>query len=266
MPFFRLFKLTAVIAGASLAAAASAQTWPSRAIRIIVPYGGGSAPDVVARIVAEEVSPRIGQPIIIENRLGAGGKIGVDAAAKAPADGYTLLLGSKDSHGVMQHLYPGWDVNPVRDLAPISLLMRIQNTIVANKDLPASNLKELIELGKSRNLNYGSPGIGTNLHLMAELLRQNYNLQFTHIPYKTFSEVIPSTIRGELQLAALGVPPVTSFVRDGRIKAIAVTGTARSKYLPNVPTFTESGVPGFETGGWFALFAPTKRPPTRCAG
>jgi tripartite-type tricarboxylate transporter receptor subunit TctC len=245
--------------------AAFAQSWPTRPIRLIVPYGGGSAPDVIARVVAEELGPRLGQPIVVENRLGAGGKIGTEVVARAAPDGYTLLLGSKDTHGVMQHLYPKWEVDPIRDFAPISLLVRIQNTIAANKDLPASTLPELIALAKSRELNYGTPGIGTNLHLLAELLKQAQGMRLTHVPYKTFAEIIPSAMRNEIQLAVLGVPPITPFARDGRVKVIAVTGTARSKFLPNVPTFTEAGVAGFEQGGWFALFAPAKVPPEAIA-
>lgn len=237
-----------------------AQSWPARPIRLIVPYGGGSAPDVVARIVADEIAPQLGQPLVVENRLGAGGKIGTEAAAKAAPDGYTLLLGSKDTHGVMQHLYPGWEVDPPRDFAPISLLVRIQNAIIANKDLPAANLKALVALARSRELNYGTPGVGTNLHLLAELLKQTQGLQLNHVPFKTFAEIVPSAMRGEIQLAVLGVPPVTPFARDGRIKVIAVTGTQRSKFLPDVETFAEAGITGFEQGGWFALFGSAKAP------
>jgi tripartite-type tricarboxylate transporter receptor subunit TctC len=259
----RLSRAAALAATALVlvSAPAFAQNYPNRPIRVIVPYGAGSAPDVIARTAAEELAPRLGQPVVIENRLGAGGKVGTEAAARASADGYTLLLGSKDTHGVMQHLYPGWDVNPVKDFAPISLLIRIQNAIVANPAVKASDMKELIALGKAENLNYGTPGVGTNLHLLAETLRLTYGLKLTHVPYKNFGEILPATIRGDLSLAVLGVPPVTAMVRDGRLKALGVTGTARSPFLPDVPTFAERGVPGFEHGGWFALFAPAGTPP-----
>lgn len=259
----RLLRAAALAATAfALAAApALAQNFPNRPIRIIVPYGAGSAPDVIARTAAEELSPRLGQPIVVENRVGAGGKIGTEIAARAGADGYTLLLGSKDTHGVMQHLYPGWDVDPVKDFAPISLLIRIQNAIVANPAVKANDMRELVVLAKTENLNYGTPGVGTNLHLLAETLQQAYGLKLTHVPYKNFGDILPSTVRGDVSIAVLGVPPVTPLVRDGRLKALGVTGTARSPYLPNVPTFAESGVPGFEHGGWFALFAPAGTPP-----
>lgn len=254
----------AALAAAALvlaAAPALAQQFPNRPIRIIVPYGAGSAPDVIARVAADELAPRLGQPVIVDNRVGAGGKIGTEIAARAPADGYTLLLGSKDTHGVMQHLYPSWDVNPVKDFAAISLLIRIQNAIVANPAVKANDVKELIALARTENLNYGTPGVGTNLHLLAETLQLAYGLKLTHVPYRNFADILPAAVRGDLSLAVLGVPPVTAFVRDGRLKALGVTGTARSPYLPDVPTFAERGVPGFEHGGWFALFAPAGTPP-----
>jgi tripartite-type tricarboxylate transporter receptor subunit TctC len=257
--------MAALLAGAIAAilavGSAAAQTWPAKPVRIIVPYGGGAAPDVVARMVAEELSPRLGQPIVVENRVGAGGKIGTEAVARAPADGYTLLLGSKDTHGVMQHLYPGWEVDPVRDFAPVSLLVRIQNVIAVNRDLPVTDLKSLVALGRTRTLDYGTPGVGTNLHLLAESLRQASGMRLVHIPYRTVGEIVTSAVRGDIQMAVLGVPPLAPMIRDGRLRAIAVTGTARSKFLPDVPTFAEAGMRGFESGGWFALFAPAKTPP-----
>jgi tripartite-type tricarboxylate transporter receptor subunit TctC len=238
----------------------AAHAWPERPVRIVVPYGAGSAPDVIARTIGEEIAPRLGQPVIVENRLGAGGKIGTEYVARAAPDGYTVLLGSKDTHGVMEHLYPGWEVKPLRDLAPVSLLIRIQNALVANKDLPASGPRELVALAKAATLNYGTPGVGTNLHLLGEYLAQSQGLRLTHVPYKAFADILPSVMRNDVQLAVLGVPPVTPMVRDGRIKAIAVTGTARSPYLPAVPTFAEAGLEGFESGGWFALFVPAATP------
>lgn len=241
--------------------AALAQSYPTRAARIVVPYGPGTAPDAIARIVAEQLSQRLGQQFIVENRVGAGGKIGTEAVAKSAPDGYTLLLGSKDTHGVMAHLYPGWSVDPIRDFAPISLLIRIQNMIVAHPGFPASTAKELINVAKSQEgVTYGSPGVGTNLHLLGEMLRQQYDLKLAHIPYKSFAEAFPAAMRGELKLVVCGVPPAMGFLRDGRLKAIAVTGASRSPFLPNVPTFTEAGIPGYETGGWFGLLAPAGTP------
>jgi tripartite-type tricarboxylate transporter receptor subunit TctC len=255
----KLFMLALPLA--LLAGAAGAQQgYPNKPLRIVVPYGPGSAPDVVARTVGELLSPRLGQAVVIENRLGAGGKVGTEFVARAAGDGYTLLLGSKDTHGVMEHLFPGWDVKPMRDFAPVSLLVRIQNLIVANKELKAANLRELIALAKTQEINYGTPGVGTNLHLLAEMFKQMHGLKLNHIPYKTVAEIFPAVMRGEAQLAVLGVPPSAPFVRDGRLRALAATGEARTRFLPDVPTFAESGVAGFESGGWFALFAPSSTP------
>lgn len=256
------FMRSAVATFALALAAGAAQAWPERPIRIVVPYGAGSAPDVIARTIGEEISPALGQPVIVENRLGAGGKIGTEHVARASADGYTLLLGSKDTHGVMEHLYPDWDVKPLRDLAPVSLLIRIQNAVVVNNEIRASGPRELIELAKTTHLNFGTPGVGTNLHLLGEYLAQKHGLRMTHVPFKAFAEILPSVMRGDVHMAVLGVPPVTRLVRDGRIRAVAVTGTARSPYLPDVPTFAEAGLRGFESGGWFALFVPAATPAT----
>jgi tripartite-type tricarboxylate transporter receptor subunit TctC len=244
----------------SLAAGiSSAQEYPSRPVRIIVPYGAGVAPDVIGRIAGEALSARLGQPFIIENRVGAGGKIGTEVAAKSPADGYTLFLGSKDTHGVLTHLYPGWSIDPMRDFAPISLLIRIQNVLVANPRLAAASPKELAGAGQA-GLTYASPGVGTNLHLFGALLGQQLNLNLVHVPYKNFGEAFPAAVRGEINLIVCGVPPAAPLVRDGRLKALAVTGIERSRFLPDVPTFTELGIAGHETGGWFGLLAPAGTP------
>jgi len=254
--------LVALLGALVAALPAGAQDYPNRPVKIVVPYGAGVAPDVIARIAGEALSKRLGQQFIIENRVGAGGKIGTEAVAKSPADGYTLLLGSKDTHGVMVHLYPGWSVDPMRDFAPISLLIRIQNVLVANPAFPASAPKELAAASAAapKGVTYGSPGVGTNLHLFGALLGQQLGLNLVHVPYKSFGEAFPAAVRGDIDLIVCGVPPAVPLVRDGRLKAIAVTGTARSPFLPDVPTFTEAGIPGHESGGWFGLLAPAGTP------
>ena len=254
--------LVALLGALVAALPAGAQDYPNRPVKIVVPYGAGVAPDVIARIAGEGLSKRLGQQFIIENRVGAGGKIGTEAVAKSPADGYTLLLGSKDTHGVMVHLYPGWSVDPMRDFAPISLLIRIQNVLVANPAFPASAPKELAAASAAapKGVTYGSPGVGTNLHLFGALLGQQLGLNLVHVPYKSFGEAFPAAVRGDIDLIVCGVPPAVPLVRDGRLKAIAVTGTARSPFLPDVPTFTEAGIPGHESGGWFGLLAPAGTP------
>jgi len=255
-------RLLASLVALLAALSAGAQEYPNRPVRIVVPYGPGVAPDVIGRIAGEQLSRRLGPQFVIENRVGAGGKIGTEAVAKSPADGYTLLLGSKDTHGVMVHLYPGWSVDPIRDFAPISMLIRIQNVLVANPAFPASAPKDLAAASAAapKGVTYASPGVGTNLHLFGALLGRQLRLNLVHVPYKSFGEAFPAAVRGDINLIVSGVPPAVPFVRDGRLKAIAVTGTARSPFLPNVPTFTEAGIAGHETGGWFGLLAPAGTP------
>ena len=251
--------LAAVLHSPQLAAQTSA--YPNRPVRVIVPYGPGTAPDLVGRVISEQLTKRTGQPFVVENRVGAGGKIGTEAAAGATPDGYTLLLGGKDTHGILTHLYPSWSVHPERDFAPIALLARIQNVVVANLKVPASTPQELIALAKDKELRYGTPGVGTNLHLLAEALKNAYGLKLQHIPYsRSFAEAMPALVRGDLDLVVAGLPPAMPLLKDGRIKAIAVTGTQRSRFAPDVPTFQEAGIPDMQTGGWFALFAPAGTP------
>ena len=259
---FKTFALCALslVLHSSLAVAQT-PAYPTRAVRIVVPYGPGTAPDLIGRVISEQLGKRLGQPFVVENRVGAGGKIGTEIAASAAPDGYTLLLGGKDTHGILTHLYPGWSVHPERDFAAISMVARIQNVLIANLKLPASTPQQFIALGKERELRYGTPGVGTNLHLMAELLKNTYGLNLLHIPYsRSFAEALPALVRGDLDLVVAGLPPAMPLLKDGRIKAIAVTGTERSRFAPDVPTFLESGIPDLQTGGWFALFAPTGTP------
>jgi tripartite-type tricarboxylate transporter receptor subunit TctC len=258
-----IHRLVAALAALMAALPSAAQDYPNRPVKIVVPYGAGVAPDVIARIAGEQLAKRLGQQFVIENRVGAGGKIGTEVVAKSPADGYTLLLGSKDTHGVLVHLYPGWSVDPVRDFAPISMLIRIQNVLVANPKFPASAPKDLAAASAAmpKGVTYASPGVGTNLHLFGAMLGQQLGLNLVHVPYKSFAEAFPAGVRGDVNLIVCGVPPAASFIADGRLKAIAVTGTSRSPFLPNVPTFAEAGIPGHETGGWFGLLAPAGTPP-----
>ncbi|GAA0516374.1 tripartite tricarboxylate transporter substrate-binding protein [Pigmentiphaga sp. GD03639] len=242
-------------------AAAQKPSYPDRPVRVVVPYGPGTAPDLIARVVSEQLSRQTGQSFVVENKLGAGGKIGTEAVADAKADGYTLLLGGKDTHGILTHLYPDWRIKPEKDFAPVALLARIQNVLLASPKLPASNPQEFLALARQKELRYGTPGVGTNLHLAAAYLQSNYGLKLLHIPYsRSFAEALPALARGELDLVVAGLPPAMPLLKDGRIKAIAVTGTQRSRFAPDIPTFAESGVSGLESGGWFALFAPTGTP------
>lgn len=257
-----LLVASAIALCAGLAApAAHAQAYPTRSVRIIVPYGPGTTPDTLARIVGDALSQRLGQTFVVENKTGAGGKIGAEAAAHATPDGYTLLLASKDTQSVIPHLYPSWPVKPDTAFVPIAGVGTIQNVIVTRTAAPWSTLPELMAAARAKEVSYGTPGIGTNLHLMMEYVDAHYGVKALHIPYsRSFAEGFPAVTRGDVDLLVAGLPPMQPMLKDGRIKALAITGAARSKQFPNVPTFSEIGVPGLETGGWFALFAPAGTP------
>ena len=240
---------------------AFAQTYPTKAVRLIVPYGPGTAPDVLGRIAADALQRKLGQAIVIENRAGAGGKIGTEAAALATPDGYTLFLGTKDSQSIIPNLYPTWNIKPYHALSPVSGLARIENVLVARAASPLKSYSDVKTQAQSRELSYGTPGVGTNLHLMVELLKSRQDLKLMHVPYsKSFAEAVPALLRGDLDLLMAGLPPMLPFLKDGRLKALAVTGTSRSRYAPDVPTFDELGIRDLETGGWFGIFVPTGTP------
>ncbi|MBF5007731.1 Bug family tripartite tricarboxylate transporter substrate binding protein [Diaphorobacter caeni] len=248
-------------AAAVLTLPAHAQTYPNKPVRMIVPYGPGTAPDVLGRITADALQRRLGQAIVVENRAGAGGKIGTEAAAQAAADGYTLFLGTKDSQSIIPNLYPTWNVKPHQALTPVASLARIENVLVSHNGSAIKAYGDMVSQSSKRELSYGSPGIGTNLHLMVELIKARQGLQLMHVPYsKSFSEAIPALMRNDLDLVVAGLPPMLPFVKDGRLKAIAITGTSRSRYAPDVPTFAELGIQDLETGGWFGVFVPTGTP------
>lgn len=258
----RWMPLAACLTLGLMAGPAAAQDYPTRPVRVIVPYGPGTAPDVIARLFSEGLQRRLNQSFVVENRAGAGGKIGTEAAATSAADGYNLFLGSKDSQSIMSHLYPSWNIKPAERLTAIASLVRIDNVIIARADFPANNLKGLLEHAKTKELSYGTPGIGTSMHLMGEALNSEPNTKLLHIPYsRNFTEGIPAVVKGDLDLLIAGLPPVYALLKEGRIKALAITGTSRSSFAPDIPTFSESGIQGLESGGWFGLFTPSGTPP-----
>lgn len=245
----------------AIAAPALAQSYPSKPVKIIVPYGPGTAPDSFARITADALQKRLGQTFLVENRPGAGGKIGTEVAAGAPPDGYSLFLGTKDTQSIMRHLYPDWTIQPEKSLIPIAGLTRIENVIVTRTASTLNTIQDVLATGKTKELTYGTPGVGTNLHLMGALVQSRQNLKLVHVPYsRSFAEALPATVRGEIDMLIAGLPPMLPFIKDGRIKALAITGSTRSKLVPDVPTFAEAGIRDLETGGWFALFAPAGTP------
>ncbi|MCC6779110.1 MAG: tripartite tricarboxylate transporter substrate binding protein [Hyphomicrobiales bacterium] len=236
--------------------------WPSRQVTIVVPYGAGTAPDLFARIAADELSPRVGQPILVDNKAGSGGLIGTEFAAAAAPDGYTLFLGSIDTQAVIGHLHPNRKVDPVKALAPISLLARITDVVAASPVLDVKDMAELVAAAKNgRTFSFGTPGVGTNLHLLGELIKLRLGIDMLHVPYRVMANSYADAIAGRVDLIVAGVPPTYPFLKDNRLKALAVSSARRVPALPDTPTLVELGHPDLIFVGWFGLLAPAATPP-----
>jgi tripartite-type tricarboxylate transporter receptor subunit TctC len=240
--------------------AGSAQAWPERPIRIIVPFGAGSFPDVVARVVGDKMSAGLRQPIVVENRPGAGGNIGTEAVINAAPDGYTLLLHSV-ANATSKGLYRNLPFDPLRDLKPITQLAQVGNVLVVTPSLPVSNFAQFLELSKRpKGLTYASGGNGTTSHLAVELLRASANANLVHAPYKNFGQALTDVMAGQPEFVMPNIPPTVAHIKGGKLKPIAVTSARRSPLLPDVPTLAESGVAGFDVTSWNGLAAPAATP------
>jgi tripartite-type tricarboxylate transporter receptor subunit TctC len=257
MQRLRLRTLAALaLAAAALApigtAFAQGGAWPTKPVRIIVTFPPGGAPDTLARVLAEKWSV-LGQPITVENKPGAGGNIGADMVAKAPGDGHTLVIGTVGTHAINAALYAKMPYDHVKDFTPISFLASTPNLLVVNKNVPAANVKELIEMAKKGQLFFGSSGSGTSIHLSGELFNTLAGVKMQHVPYKGRAEAIPDLLGGRIHMIFDNMPSALPLVQKGEIKAIAVTSAKRSPAAPDIPTIAESGLPGFEATSWFAL-------------
>ena len=234
--------------------------WPNHPIRMIVPYPPGGGTDVVARIVNEKLSQELGQPIVIDNRGGAGGSVGTEIASKAAPDGYTILL-TLSSHTINPKLFPklGYDVE--RDFIPISLAASIPQILVANPSVPASNMQELLAWMKANSgkVNYASVGVGSPAHIAGELLKLKSGVQMTHVPYKGGGPAMTDVIAGQVQLAIVSMPAALQFVKAGRVKALAVASAKRSASAPDVPTIAEGGL-DVVVESWYGVLVPAKTP------
>ena len=239
---------------------AQAQSWPDKPIKLIIPFAAGGTTDIIGRVLAQQMTPILGQNVVVENRGGAGGNIGAEAVAKAPADGYTLLLASGSMLTVNPHMYKKMAINYSKDFAPISTLVSGPMIISVNPKLPVNNLNDLIALAKTKNLNFGSAGIGSQVHLAGENFITAAGINATHIPYKGEAAALSDLIAGQIDFCACNVPASTGFIKNGQIKALAVTSAKRLPALPNIPTVAEAAIPGFENVGWFALMAPANTP------
>jgi tripartite-type tricarboxylate transporter receptor subunit TctC len=242
--------------------AVHAQSYPSKPITIVAPYPAGGTADVVARVIADHMRETLGQPVIIDNRAGASGTIGTTFVARAPADGYTLLSASQ-SFTTSPSLYSNIPWDPLKSFAPIILVGVIPNVIAVYGSSPVKTLGELVSYVKAQppgKLNYASSGVGTSIHLTAEMLKQKAGLSLTHVPYRSDSDAFSALRAGDVLMAPLGLAFAKQWVDSGELRALAVTTPKRSRLLPNVPTPAESGFPEFEVRPWYAFLAPAGTP------
>ena len=243
-------------------AAVAQAPYPSKPIRIIAAFAPGSTLDVMARILGPKLSEALGQPVIVENRPGAGGMIGMDATAKAPPDGHTLAIGALGPNATNPALYGKTPFDPVKDLTGVTLLATGPVAIVTHPSVPARTVRELVALAKARpgQVSYGTPGVGTSPHLAGELFQSVTGTKMLHVPYKGNPEAITDLMGGQLSAVFSGLPPVVPLVNAGRIRAIATTGKARAPSLPGTPTMSESGYPGAGMVIWYGVVAPGATP------
>ena len=248
-------------AAVAFAAAAHAQTFPSRPIKIIVPFGPGGFTDVAARILQKELAPAIGQPVIIENRPGAGSTIGTDAVAKAAPDGYTLVMIST-AHVISPHLYKQMPYDAIRDFAPVMKLAEGPYVLVVHPSLPAKSVSELISLAKAQpgTIDYASSGNGSAQHLVGALFTTMAGVNLTHVPYKGSNQAMNDVLGGQVKVSFVGVPNALPNLSNGKLKALGVSTAKRYSELPDVPTIAEAGVPGYDATIWLGLLAPPGTP------
>ena len=238
-----------------------AQAYPSKAVRMIVPYPPGGGNDTLARLFAAKLSDRMGQQFVVENRPGAGAMIGTEAAAKSAPDGYTILLSSIATHALSPNLYSRVPYDPVKDFAPITLLGIAPTVLVVNADLPAKTLQELINLAKKQQLAYASGGNGTPPHINAEVFKSVAGIDLLHVAYKGGGPALVDLMAGRVQAMLDTAASAMPHVRSGKLRALAISAPRRSPELPDLPTFAEAGLPQYDTNAWYSMHAPAGTPP-----
>ncbi|WP_049734640.1 Bug family tripartite tricarboxylate transporter substrate binding protein [Rhizobium ecuadorense] len=251
-----------VLAAFATGASAAAADFPDHAITMVVPFAAGGSTDVVARIVAQKMSEDLGQQVIVQNVAGAGGNLGAGNVARAEPDGYTILMGTVATHALNPLILKSTPYDPEKDFAPVSLLVVVPNVLVVNPELPAKTVQELIALLKAEpdKYSYASSGNGTPLHLSGELFKSMAGVSMQHIPYKGAGPALNDVIGNQVPIMFDNLPSSSSHIKAGTLRALAVTAAARAPSFPDVPTVAESGIPGYETYTWNALFAPAKTP------
>jgi tripartite-type tricarboxylate transporter receptor subunit TctC len=259
----RIGKQLALITGALLLIAspiASAQNWPTKPIKLIIPFAAGGTTDILGRLLAQQLTKDLGQNVVVENKPGAGGNIAAEFVAQSAADGYTIMLASGSMLTVNPNLYKKLPVNYAKDFVFITNVASGPMLLSVSNKIPVKNMAEFIAYAKTKDLNFGSAGIGSQVHMAAENFTYSANIPATHVPYKGESAALNDLVAGQIDFMVGNLTAATGFAKNGQIKPLAVTSLKRSKQLPDVPTVAEAGIPGFESTGWFGLIAPASTP------
>lgn len=254
--------IVGLAAWVSAAPPAGAETYPSKAIRIVVPFSAGGATDIMTRVVGDKLQARWGQPVVIENRTGAGGTLGALSVARADADGYTLLTGTSATHAIAPSIYPNLQYDPEKDFAPITLISSIPLVLTAHPSVPVTTVSELISYVKANpgKVDFASSGNGSITHLSSELFAYMAGIKMTHVPYRGSAPAVTDLLSGQVKMMIDHTPTVLAHVKSGRLKALGVAEPARLDDLPDTPTIAESGVPGYAVKSWVGLVAPAGTP------
>ena len=252
---FQRLALAAVLVAVYVSVPVHSQGFPSKPVRLVCPYAPGGATDIISRAIALELAKNLGQPVTVENRPGAGANLGAELVARSAPDGYTLLMGGGSLHGITPALYTKLTYDPNKDLAPLIALAGFSNVLVVNPGVKANSVRDLIALAKAEpgRLSYASSGSGSTIHMSGEMFKYLTGVDMLHIPYKGSGPAVADLIGGQVQLMFDNIPSSMPHIRSGKLRALATTGPVRSPALPDLPTVAESGVPGYESTGWFGL-------------
>jgi tripartite-type tricarboxylate transporter receptor subunit TctC len=255
-------RFAAAILAAILPAVAFAQQWPSRPVKVLVGFAPGGGTDVVARLIAQKLQESFGQPFVVENRAGATGTIAADVMAKSPPDGYTILMGHVNSNAIAPNLFKNLAYDPIADFQPVTYVGYVPNVLAVNPGVPAKNIAELIAAAKAQpgKFSYASSGVGSTQHLAGEMFQILTGTKLVHIPYKGSGQAITDLLSGQVALNFDTMPPVLPHIQGGKLKAFAISTPQRLPQLPDVPTFAEVGITGFDVTNWYGVFAPAKTP------
>ncbi len=258
----RSITLPAVLSFALAASGALAQPYPAKPIRVVVPNPAGGFYDLIARTVGQKVGERTGQPMVVENRVGAGGSVGTEFAAKSAPDGYTIMVGGIGPHGIAPSLYAKLPYDPVKDFAPIILVATTPNILVVHPSSPFQSVPDIVAAARAKpgGVSYASNGNGTSQHLSAEMFATTMGLKLNHVPFKGSAPAVTAMLGGQVDFAFAVAPDALAHVKAGKLRALAVTGAKRAAPLPDVPTMAEAGVPGYEATAWFGYLAPAGTP------